>query len=571
MENLLNKIKCPNCKSKFEDNKNYPIILNCGHTICINCLPIDQTSNSTECPIDKVQTEDTNNLKENKIIKRILSILKLRSMNYLSLTKLSFSYCYNCKMFLSNFSSQLHYFVNHKIYSLSKYTFNHFLQIEKGSESNKEINPFIQFYFNLYLFQKDNIFKDSEIKEIKEDFPCNEDSYLFYGERYEGTEENRIFYNILKFVIQYDSNDKRYSLKKGYLISQKNDFKMNGFYVTYKQKHNYIIKAIGLVNFRETIFFGLITFTQTQINSGSGFFLINGILDDGKSFKIGKFKENVNEYPSYELETGEIINYNLSLIDVKRTIVYAQEQITYNENFFNNIFFSCEDNDDGSYKIMIKKKITRNENIIFSFKNNKIEYIIFDYEEEQYIIIPLIQEENVVETHFSNCQINLKKKSISILYNKRIKGFIIIKDSKKLTGYLFQNKKSNENGKRLFKKYCKFKIKNIVNNLEEIIEWFQEFFEINLKNLDITFRLFNQDLNPKKDSNYFKFDCKKNRISDNEKTIDKTIDNLSDLSIYSILHDIYNNNLFHKIKEDLIKINFEKKKTTTNNDQCYIY
>jgi hypothetical protein len=563
MENLLNNIKCPNCKSEFE---NYPIILNCGHTICKNCLPVDQSLNSTECPIDKVQTEDTNNLKENKIIKRILSILKLRSMNYLSLTKLSFSYCYNCKMFLSNFSSQLHYFVNHKIYSLSKYTFNHFLQIEKGSE-NEKINPFIQFYFNLYLFQKDNIFKDSEIKEIKENFPCNEDSYLFYGEQYEATEENRIFYNILKFVIQYDSNDKSYSLKKGYLISQKNDFKMNGFYVTYKQ--NYMIKAIGLVNFRETIFFGLITFTPTQINSG--FFLINGILDDGKSFKIGKFNENLNEYPSYELETGEIINYNDSVIDVKRTILYAQQPITYNENFLNNIFFSCENNNDGSYKIIIKKKITGNQNIVFSFKNNKIEYIIFDYEEEQYIIIPLIQKENVVETHFSNCQINLKKKSISLLYNKEIKGFIIIKDSKKLTGYLFQNKKSNENGKRLFKKYCKFKIKHIVNNLEEIIEWFQEFFEINLKNLDITFRLFNQDLNPKKDSNYFKFDCEENRISDNEKTINKTIENLSDLSIYSILPDIYNNSLFQTIKEDLMKINFEKKKTTTSKDQCYIY
>ena len=102
MENLLNNIKCPNCKSEFE---NYPIILNCGHTICKNCLPVDQSLNSTECPIDKVQTEDTNNLKENKIIKRILSILKLRSMNYLSLTKLSFSYCYDCKMFISNFSS----------------------------------------------------------------------------------------------------------------------------------------------------------------------------------------------------------------------------------------------------------------------------------------------------------------------------------------------------------------------------------------------------------------------------------------------------------------------------------
>ena len=568
MENLLNKIKCPNCKSKFEDNKNYPIILNCGHTICKNCLPNVQTLNSTECPIDKVQTEDTNNLKENKIIIRILSILKLRTMNYLSLTKLSFSYCKNCKIFISNFSSKLHYFINHKIYPLSKYTFNYFLQIEKGSESEK-INPFIRFYFNLYLFQKDNIFKDSEIKEIKEDFPCNEDSYLFYGERYEGTEENRIFYNILKFVIQYDSNDKSYSLKKGYLISQKNEFIMNGFYVTYKQKHNYMIRAIGLVNFREIIFFGLISFTPTQINSG--FFLTNGILHDGKSFKIGKFDDNLNEYPSYRLETGEIINYNDSLIDVKRIIMYAQKQIIYNENLLNNIFFSCEDNDDGSYKVIIKKKITKNQNIIFSFKNNKIEYIKFDYEEEQYIIFPLIQEENVLETHFSNCQINLKKKSICILYNKEIKGFIIIKDFKKLTGYLFQNKKSNQNEKRIFEEYCKFKIKDIVYNLEKIIHWFQDFFEINLKNLDITFRLFNKDLNPKKDSNYFKFDCKKNRISDNENTINKTIDNLSDLSIYSILPDIYNNSLFQIIKEDLKKINFEKKETTTKKDQCYVY
>ena len=67
MENLLNKIKCPNCKRKFEDNKNYPIILNCGHTICKTwLLGILNINSNKKCPFDKSDLH-SNNINEYKI------------------------------------------------------------------------------------------------------------------------------------------------------------------------------------------------------------------------------------------------------------------------------------------------------------------------------------------------------------------------------------------------------------------------------------------------------------------------------------------------------------------------
>ena len=66
-----------------------------------------------------------------------------------------------------------------------------------------------------------------------------------------------------------------------------------------------------------------------------------------------------------------------------------------------SIFFICKSNDNNSYIILIKKKTIEIKIKIFNFLLKiQIKYIKFDYEEENYINIPLIQEENVFETHF---------------------------------------------------------------------------------------------------------------------------------------------------------------------------
>ena len=43
---------CPICKEKFNQGSRLPKILPCGHTICLNCIPLIYANNVLHCPED---------------------------------------------------------------------------------------------------------------------------------------------------------------------------------------------------------------------------------------------------------------------------------------------------------------------------------------------------------------------------------------------------------------------------------------------------------------------------------------------------------------------------------------
>ena len=56
---LLESITCPICQVEFNLTTRKPLILNCGHTICLECLQKIENPNGITCPFDR-QTFKTN-------------------------------------------------------------------------------------------------------------------------------------------------------------------------------------------------------------------------------------------------------------------------------------------------------------------------------------------------------------------------------------------------------------------------------------------------------------------------------------------------------------------------------
>ena len=57
--NLLTK-ECPICFEEYDSKLQKPVVMDCGHTICINCLkPI--LGNQRQCPFDKLPLKNNLN------------------------------------------------------------------------------------------------------------------------------------------------------------------------------------------------------------------------------------------------------------------------------------------------------------------------------------------------------------------------------------------------------------------------------------------------------------------------------------------------------------------------------
>ncbi len=80
---------CPICCNEYNELKNKPICISCGHTICQECLYKLNTNNSIMCPIDKKKINFTNPNTNQSINKDIINIIQLSEKFYLDCKRLT--------------------------------------------------------------------------------------------------------------------------------------------------------------------------------------------------------------------------------------------------------------------------------------------------------------------------------------------------------------------------------------------------------------------------------------------------------------------------------------------------
>lgn len=575
------KFFCSICEEKYYTNQEcIPICLKCGHTICKSCLNRMLKMRNDVCPICKNKREILN---ENIIIRKIIQIIHLPSFNYKSLLKLDFIYCSNCDKFLSKFSSEVHYTLNHILQPISKYTFDWFESLAKNS--HRESNYMIKIFFVLYFFQSPYIIKMKDYI-IKEKLLCNKNNFTFFGENYINSNNlnkgDNYLYQLFKLTLNPQlNNDNKLYIKKGIVIGRNRQI-IHGYFLFYITNEINIIKGFGLINYEKKVFFGFINFIYQSSIIKSGFSLDVGILaNNNKSIFFGEFSHHQNDFPDFEIENGEILKISNNLISNVIQVDYNKDYLNneedHYESFDNNQYFKYKNNNNLD-KILFLQKFIHSKNdvkveIAITQSNKKISYvkIIKNNEKSNNIIIyPLINYENSLDEYLFNCQIFLKNYKISIVLNFDKDGFILSNDfssERNFNGYLIkENKKSNDN---IYSKFTNLKMRNALNSVDSIINFVEKLINSKLNNFDISFRNFNHLLQNEKNTNYVIIDANKlNFLYCSSKTkVLKTFSfpKLKDLTIKDIFPTIYYSKYFGDCKEI---ISFTVRNNNNRNKGC---
>lgn len=275
MSNIIEdeSLECQICLEKFYSYENLgPICLECGHTFCKRCITKMAEDKSFKCPIDKRNIElssDTKYGMENFIIKKTIALMNCLEINVKPFCKLSLFYCSNCNLFISNFVKDIHLSVCHKVINISAYTSKWFDYISNIIEL-KKITPTVIMYIIAYLFQSPYIFQLKQF-EVKEILSMNNKMFTFYGENYSLSESNKRFYKILKCILSDNDDEYRnYSIKKGIIIGNNLQI-MHGFFLIREAKPYIVKKGIGIVNFIDVNYFGIVSFMPQPQHSGFAF------------------------------------------------------------------------------------------------------------------------------------------------------------------------------------------------------------------------------------------------------------------------------------------------------------
>ena len=456
---------CQVCQEKYKLNEEKnPLCLECGHSLCKQCLNNIITRQNLHCPFDSKQITNTfiDAFIRNKIIEKAVKISSEFNLKCKNLTKLEFFYCYKCDKFLSCYSKELHLVLGHRIDKINKYAFK-WMKIISDKIKDELITENIKIFFILYLFHNPFLLKEMNFT-IEKKLKCNKDSFTFYGSVFEKTEENEIFYNILYNILKSEINIDNYELLKGIVLG-KNLQIINGFFLMKKdRKNNYLIKkSLGLMNFMDNAFFGLLDFLNYSDNSG--FKIDIGILDDNSCLLFGSFKQDILEFPIYDFENGEKITFNEdSIVLIER---FSNKVSKGYETLFSNSFFNFEINSNIITLEIFDKFIKDNKNLGLNMKlelfkkNNSLKYLNFYFitqKNEPKInvnIIPLNFDNNFDDLTLKECYLNFEKNKIKIFFNDS--NTIIIC--------------SDENFKNNFKGYeIKFTSPDDINNINEIKE-----------------------------------------------------------------------------------------------------
>ena len=575
-------IKCQNCnKILNEDEINIPNFSDNGNLICKKCFESNNNNiiKKTDIKINENPLNYKRTLKDLiiDVLNNLLNLSILKKINY-TFSLLSFTYCETCGVFLVNNSSLIHSLVQHKVYSINKYTF---LKMKKTVD-NQKINSKGRFFFVLYYFQNPDILKIQKFN-IEEYFPSNNYKFFFFGET---IEENKDMINkyIKNSLQNNENNNKEYKIKKGILIG--NNIVINGFFLCFefndKIEKKYIIqKGFGILIYKQIKYIGYVRLFDSV---NSGFSLEIGILDKDNCFEIGEFNEEIKEYPKYSFELGEIVNYsNVNDIVVQRKVY----QNIYYDYLKNNMFFKYYEAKKQNYDLIIL--YNQNLSIIFNkiydinaikvkiqiLKNNnqrefeKIKKVVLKINEQinsQIKIIPLHKHtEQLFNTHLHNCIVFIKNKNINLLMNDNKNAFIISynpKNNKNNLEYLIEEKQIIDNYKNLT-------IFNTIHNYNNFIKIIDDLINLKLENCNILLTNY-QDSTKKK---YIKINAKNNRFEfykSDSKTPNKSIEceNLNEMKIEDLLTDINLILIPNDVKKHLLKYIDDINK---NSQSCFIY
>ena len=171
---------CQVCQEKYKLNdEKIPLCLECGHSLCKQCLNDIITRQNLHCPFDSKQITNTfiDAFIRNKIIEKAVKISSEFNLKCKNLTKLEFFYCYKCDKFLSCYSKELHLVLGHRIDKINKYAFK-WMKVISDKIKDEIVTENIKLFFILYLFHNPFLLKDMNFN-IEKRIMCNKDTFTF--------------------------------------------------------------------------------------------------------------------------------------------------------------------------------------------------------------------------------------------------------------------------------------------------------------------------------------------------------------------------------------------------------
>lgn len=539
-EEIDDLFSCPVCMETL----NEPMLLECSHIICKGCLDEMFENKKNFCPICKQPVD------KDKIIKPELIYIIIKFYNLLkSCTDvflnypLSFKYCVDCKVFITNYSIKKHKSQKHYLFTFDKILQTYF----EGKNICFDNDMFIVLYFYLNPFLH-------EIKCLEQkgnSFNFGNENFIFYGKQ-RNLVENKFLMKLMKN--KYEVTSEAIKWYKGTLINKKNWFFIHGFFLIKSIKSEPYIQPniFGFLSYGDIKFFGFIKVNKKYIYKTDPLEVKDFILDCGilfnKHYYFGKFNDiNIETLSKIEkddsnikiLNGGEIFYIKEKGIEIKRLkreIIEEEIPIMTCEMESNKLILYYEYKDERAnieiepFYIQVDKNNIPQPFEEYELANCKINFrnynrsLIFDRSE--YKIYLFKNEEN------KDLQINkFKTKVLSINLTEDILQFLDLK-SRIIKHIKNENAKDKNNFYCTLKKILEMKVNKCIikYHLSEIKDG-----EIKINEDDYHFEISGCEVKPKGK----KMEKKQNQISHRDINL-KNIETIEDFLKFELTSEIYN-------------------------------
>ena len=549
---------CCICLEKYS-KENIPMILKCSHTICKKCINSFLKNENPKCPNCNMVIEKNRNendiLWENKIILNLLDLCNFLNIDVNSFLSfpLNFKYCETCHFYISNYSFASHKSLKHKLIS-----FNKQLKLFFENNFNKKISN-ISLDTNKYIiillyYYKSAFLPNYKYFEVKKSIIIGNSQFKFYGQI---ANDNILSSNLTRSELEGKCH-------KGVLINKEKGLLIHGYFFIKIQNKKYLIsKILGLLSYKEIIFYGFI-----KINNNNkediiieDFILECGLLYD-KKYYFGVFNEAYMK--TYLLNRNDNNNSNKKIL-IKGEIISLKDDGVEVEEI--NVNSSPE-----VPKIPQNSVVMPKPKIKVRVKNSNIEI----YNSKEFISIePLskgVDENNFKYFHLNECNIYLSK------YDENQFNFLIqIKENNSMNiinyfkgtlinsinyqeGYLiYFNQNISESLNSL---YC-LTLKDIIDNADNFVENLNKLLKTEIKYCKMEYCFFKRNNNSldKIDENYFEINPYFiKEIKKNKSTISEKIYRENDVLNTAKIEDILNGLLKDIVKFDEKEFNEDKSK-----------